>query len=308
MRPAVTIVAALLLFALLGACVWLYTPDKPRAALEAKYARPPSTFLTVAGIRLHLRDTGPRAAPAVVMLHGFGSSLDTWNAWADPLSVDHRVIRLDLPGFGLTGADPTGDYTDARTIAVLLALLDRLGVQRATLIGNSMGGRFAWEFAAAHPDRVSKLVLVSPDGFRSPGIEYGKKQDVPLMMRVLPYAMPMFMLRPSLQAAYADPSKMTEATLMRTYDMLLAPGVRRAVIARMEQVVLQDPRPLLAGITAPTLLLWGDKDAMIPIGNAQDYLAAIPDARLVTLPGIGHTPQEEAPAESLAPLRAFIGK
>jgi len=306
MRAAVIIVAALLLIVLIGACVWLYAPDKPRAALEAQYARPPSTFLEVAGIRLHLRDTGPRDAPALVMLHGFGSSLDTWDDWADQLSADHRVIRFDLPGFGLTGADPTGEYTDARTIAVLLALLDRLGVQRTALIGNSMGGRIAWAFAAAHPVRVSKLVLVSPDGFASPGIEYGKKQDVPLMVRALPYTLPMFMLRPNLAAAYADPSKMTEASLARTRDMMLAPGVRRAVIARMEQTVLQDPRPLLASITAPTLLLWGDKDTLIPISNAQDYLAAMPNARLVTLPGIGHLPQEEAPAKSLAPLRAFL--
>jgi pimeloyl-ACP methyl ester carboxylesterase len=296
----------LLLIVLLGGCLWLYSPDKARAELEAEYARPPSTFLEIAGIRLHLRDTGPRDAPALLMLHGFASSLDTWDDWANQLSADYRVIRLDLPGFGLTGADPSGDYTDARTIAVLLALLDRLGEQRATLIGNSMGGRVAWAFAAAHPDRVSKLVLVSPDGFANPGIEYDKKQDVPLMVRALPYTLPLFLLRPTLEAAYADPSKMTEVSLVRTRDMLLAPGVRRAVIARMEQTVLRDPRPLLARITAPTLVIWGDKDGMIPISNAQDYLAAMPNAKLVTLPGIGHLPQEEAPKESLAPLRAFL--
>jgi pimeloyl-ACP methyl ester carboxylesterase len=308
MRPALITIAALLLVALIGAGLWLYAPDKAQAALEAQYARPPSTFLEVAGIRLHVQDTGKRDAPVLVMLHGFGSSLDTWDDWAAPLSADHRVIRFDLPGFGLTGADPTGEYTDARTIAVLLALLDRLGVERATLIGNSMGGRIAWAFAAAHPDRVAKLVLVSPDGFASPGIEYGKKQDVPLMMRALPYTLPTFMLRANLAASYGDKSKMTEAALMRTRDMMLAPGVRRAVLARMQQSVLRDPRPLLAKITAPTLLLWGDKDAMIPISNAQDYLAAMPNARLVTLPGIGHVPQEEGPAESLAPLRAFVDR
>jgi pimeloyl-ACP methyl ester carboxylesterase len=306
MRTAVIAIIALLIVVLIGASVWLYAPDKPRAALEAQYARPPSTFLVVAGIRLHLRDTGPRNAPVLVMLHGFGSSLDTWNDWADRLSVDYRVIRFDLPGFGLTGADTTGEYTDTRTIEVLQAMLDQLGVRQATLIGNSMGGRIALAFAAAHSHYVSKLVLVSPDGFASPGIEYDKKQDVPLMVWALPYTLPMFMLRPSLEAAYAEPAKMTEASLLRTRDMLLAPGVRRAVIARMQQTVLRDPRPMLARITAPTLLLWGDKDALIPISNAQDYLAAMPNARLVTLPGIGHLPQEEAPTVSLVPLRAFL--
>ena len=199
------------------------------------------------------------------MLHGFGSSLDTWDDWADQLSADHRVIRCDLPGFGLTGADPTGEYTDARTIAVLLALLDRLGVQRATMIGNSMGGRIAWVFAVAHPDRVSKLVLVSPDGFASPGIEYDKRQQVPLMVRALPYTLPQSMLRANLAAAYADPSKMTEASLLRTRDMMLAPGGCGARSSRgWSSRWLPDPRPMLPRIVAPTLLLWGDKGRADP--------------------------------------------
>ena len=116
-----------------GALVWLYTPDKRWAALEAEYARPPSMFLDAAGVRLHVRDTGPRTAPAVILLHGFGASLQTWEDWARDLDRDHRVVRYDLPGFGLTGADPTGDYTDARGIAVLLALMDRLGLARASV-------------------------------------------------------------------------------------------------------------------------------------------------------------------------------
>ena len=158
---------------LVAGLAWLYTPDRPRAALVAEYAGPPSEFLDVLGATLHVRDTGPRDAPAVVLLHGFGSSLQTWDAWAADLERDHRVIRYDLPGFGLTGRDP-GGYTDERGIAVLLGLLDRLGVVRASIIGNSMGGRIAWRFAAAHPERMDKLVLISPDGFASPGAAYGK--------------------------------------------------------------------------------------------------------------------------------------
>ena len=165
----------------------------------------------------------------------------------------------------------------------------------------------AERYAIAHPDRVTKLVLVSPDGFASPGIEYGRTQNVPPLMRVLPYTLPASMLRGTLQAAYGDPSRMTAATLQRTRDMMLAPGVRQAVIARLGQTVLRDPRPLLRTIAAPTLLLWGTEDAMIPIANAQEYLAALPDAHLVTLPGIGHVPQEEAPGPSLAEVRAFLG-
>jgi pimeloyl-ACP methyl ester carboxylesterase len=308
MRRAVTIIAVLLGAVLLGAALWLYTPDKPRGVLEATYAGPPSAFVEVAGLRLHLRDSGPREAPAILMLHGFGSSLHTWEDWARLLEADHRVIRLDLPGFGLTGPDPTGDYSDARSVAVLRALLDRLGVARATLIGSSMGGRIAWAFAAAHPDRVAKLVLVAPDGFASPGVAYGRRQEVPALMHVLPYTLPRSMLRANLAAAYADPARMTEATVQRSYDLMLAPGVRRAIIARMGQVVLPEPVPLLRRITVPTLLLWGEQDRMIPIANAQDYLAALPDARLVALPGIGHVPMEEAPEATIAPLRDFLAR
>lgn len=305
MRLAVTLLAGL---AVILACVaaWLYTPDKSRAGLVATYAQPPSRFVDVAGGILHLRDTGPRGAPAIILLHGFGASLHTWDAWAELLSADYRVIRFDLPGFGLTGADPTGDYTDARAVAIILALLDQLGLGQAVLVGNSMGGRIAWTFAAAHPDRVSRLVLISPDGFASPGLTYGTPPDVPLIMRLLPYTLPLPMLRSSLEAAYGDPSRLTGQNLQTTRDMMLAPGVRAAVLDRMRQMVLQDPRPLLARITAPVLLLWGTLDAMIPISNAQDYLAALPHGTLVTLPGTGHVPQEETPAPSAAALRSFI--
>ena len=297
----------LLAVVVVAGIAWLYTPDKPRAALEAEYAQPPSEFVDVAGIRLHLRDTGPRAAPAVIFLHGFGASLQTWDEWARDLERDHRVIRYDLPGFGLTGADPTGDYTDARSIAVLLALMDRLGVARASIVGNSMGGRIAWMFAALHPERVVKLVLVSPDGFASPGRGYGEAPKTPLLMRALPYVLPSFMLRASLTPAYAHPGVVTDALFARYRDMMLAPGVRRAIVQRMGQQVLVDPAPLLHRIEAPTLLMWGEQDRMIPFANSADYLRDVPHATLAALPGVGHLPQEEAP-ETVGSLREFLDR
>jgi pimeloyl-ACP methyl ester carboxylesterase len=242
----------------------------------------------------------------VILLHGFGASLETWEPWAERLSTRYRVIRFDLPGFGLTGADPTGDYSDTRAMAVLAGLMDQLGVKRAALIGNSLGGRIAWTFAASHPDRVTSLVLVSPDGFASPGFDYGKAPKVPLVARALPYVLPTPMLRMNLAAAYGDPKMLSEEVLMRYRDMILAPGVRGAMLARMEQVRLADPAPILARVETPTLLLWGEKDGMIPIRNAADYLRDMPHATLVRLPGLGHTPFEEAPGASLAPVERFL--
>ncbi len=288
--------------------MWLYVPDLPREELLSKYGTRDDQDLSVAGLRLRLRDTGPKSAPAVILLHGFGSSLDTFEAWAGALSARYRVIRYDLPGFGLTGADPLDDYSDQRGMAILAALMDRLGLTRASLIGNSMGGRLAWQFAATHPERVEKLVLISPDGFASPGFDYGKPPTIPLVFRALPYVLPMAMVRANLAPAYGDQAKLTDALVTRYRDMMLAPGVRRAIIDRTAQTILEDPRPLLRTITAPTLLLWGDRDGMIPRTNADDYLRDIPLATLVTLPGLGHVPHEEAPEISLPPVEAFLAK
>ena len=283
--------------------LWLYAPDKRRAALEAAY---PGDYRTVDGVRLRLRDTGPRDGPAVILVHGFGSSLDTWEPWARALSTRYRVIRFDLPGFGLTGADPTGDYTDAREIKILVDLMDQLSVARASLIGNSLGGRIVWNFAALHPERVSRLVLVSPDGFASPGFAYGVAPKTPLMMRALPYVAPRGLLKANLAAAYANPNHLSDATLSRYRDMMLAPGVRPAILARMGQVILRDPAPTLARIQAPTLLLWGEQDHMIPIANSADYLKDLPHASLVRLPNLGHVPFEEDPVTSLLPVERFL--
>ena len=288
---------------LVVAAVWLYTPDRSRAGLVAQYAGPPSQFVEAAGAVLHVRDTG--RGPVVVLLHGFGSSLQTWDAWATDLERDHRVVRYDLPGYGLTGENAADDYSDAHGVAVLLALLDRLGIARASLVGNSMGGRIAWEFAAAHPERMDRLVLISPDGFASSDRPYDATPSVPLMLRALPYVLPGFLLRGSLQAAFADPAVLTEALYARYRDMMLAPGVRRAIVAQAGQVVLRDPMARLRSIEAPVLLLWGEADRMIPFGNSADYLAALPHATLARLPGVGHVPQEEAPA-TVSIVRAFL--
>jgi len=304
-----TVLAAVLLAAaacLVGAGIGLYTPDKSRIGLDAKYRVSPADYVTVAGLRLHVRDTGPKDAPLVIMLHGLGSSLLTWEPWAQTLSATYRVIRFDLPGFGLTGADPTGDYSDARSVQVVVALMDALGVPSASVIGNSLGGKIAWMLAAAHPERVNKLVLVSPDGFASPGFEYDKKPDLPAIAKLLPYILPTWMLRMNVAAAYGDPARLTADVVGRYRDMMLAPGVRRAMLVRVAQVRLEPPEPFLLRIEMPTLLLWGEKDALIPFSNAQDYLKVMRDCRLVSFPDLGHVPQEEAPARSLAPVAAFL--
>jgi len=297
-------VVALFLVGALG--VWLWTPDLDRAVLEAKYGQPPSRFVEAAGVRIHVRDTGKLDGPAVVLIHGFGSSLHTWDGWAKGLEATHRVVRYDLTGGALTGPDPTGDYTDARALVVLQALLDRLGIDRTSLVGNSIGGRLAWRFASQFPARVDKLVLVSPDGFASPGFEYGRTPEVPAVMGVMKIALPRKLLEMNLAPAYGDTSRLQEPVITRYHDLMRVPGVRAALLQRLEQTILEDPTDALRAVTAPTLLVWGERDQLIPVANAQDYLRVMRDARLVTFPGIGHVPQEEAAEATLPPVRDFL--
>lgn len=298
----------LIAVALLGLAFafWLWTPDKSRTELEARYLAAPSDMVEVDGTRLHVRDSGPRNAHAILMLHGMGAHLQTWDGWTAVLEKEFRVIRLDLPGSGLSPPDPHSDYSDARSVALLSALMDKLGVPTAAVVGNSMGGRIAWTFAAKHPERVSKLVLVSPDGFASPGFIYGKAAEAPMLMHAMKYVLPKFMLRDNLAIAYADSAKLSQMTLDRYFDLMLAPGARAALLQRMQTTVLQQPEPLLQRIACPVLLLWGEKDAMIPFANSADYLANLKNARLVPLPGLGHLPQEEDPAGSVVPIQAFL--
>jgi pimeloyl-ACP methyl ester carboxylesterase len=184
--------------------------------------------------------------------------------------------------------------------------MDKLGVARASLVGHSMGGKLAWQFAAANPARVDRLVLIAPDGFASAGFEYDKAPEIPLMLRALPYAMPRFLFRQTLTPAFGDPSKLTEPVAQRYFDMMRAPGVRAAIVVKTGQTILRDPRPLLRSIQAPVLLIWGDKDQMIPITNAADYLAALPHATLKAVQGVGHVVQEEAPVPGLEDIEAFV--
>ena len=286
--------------------LWLWTPDLPTEQLHKHYLSAPSDLRTVGPWQLHVRDTGPRAAPVVVMLHGFGASLHTWDVWAQGLSSTHRVIRIDLPGSGLSPPDPAHDYSDARRVQMLLRLLHDRGVDRASWVGHSMGGRMAWTMAARYPERVDRLVLVAPDGFSSAGFEYGQAIEVPASLGLMRHVLPKFVLRMNLQAAYAQPDSLSDALTDRYHDLLRAPGARQAMLERLKQTVLQEPEPLLRQIKAPTLLVWGEADAMIPFANARDYLQAIPGSRLVSWPGVGHVPQEEGSQTSLQVVADFL--
>ena len=304
---ALKIIALAFVAFILVAALYLWTPDKSKAELEKIYGSPKNAYVSALGVQLHYQDTGPsKNTIPILFLHGFGASLQTWDTWAQALSEDYRVHSVDLPGFGLTGEDPSGIYTDQRSVEVLEAFLKELKILKVVLVGNSMGGKFAWQFAARYPNQVSKLVLISPDGYASPGIEYGKKSEVPAIAELYRYFFSKDFLAMNLEPAYANPGTLNDALVNRYYDLMLAPGVRGAILARMQQTVLQDPVPSLASIQVPTLLIWGEKDAFIPISNSNDYLKVMPNAKRVSLPNIGHLPQEEQPSIGLQVLKEFL--
>ena len=302
------VVGGVVAAALIGAGIWAWTPDRSRSELEALYWDPSTRYIEVGGTSLRVRESGNSHGPAVILLHGFGSSLETWEPWAQSLGTRYRVLRFDFPGCGLSEPDRSGSYTDSRSLELIEELMDKIGLLDATLIGNSMGGRVAWRFAAAFPSRVHKLVLISPDGFASPGFEYGKPPHVPVALHLMKYFLPRVLVRNYLATAYADPSRLNDSIIDRYYDLLLAPGNRGAMIRRMQQNRLEEPRPILRQIRTPTLLLWGKMDRLIPFSNSADYVRAIPNARLVEFPVLGHIPHEEAPDESLKPVEQFLAQ
>ena len=289
-----------------AALLGLWTPDWDRAGLEKKYESPDTQFAVIQGQRVHFQDSGPKEAPVLLMLHGFGSSLQTWDAWADSLQKHYRVIRLDLPGFGLSGASPNNAYSEVDDVQFVGNFVTAMSIPEFSLIGHSMGGKIAWNVAAAYPSKVKQLILIAPDGYADPEDIGAKPYEIPRFMQVMKYSLPKFFVRKSLEPAFYDGKALTEDLLTRYHDFLRAPGVRQAIIDRANQTINTDPVARLKNITAPTLLLWGDSDRMIPPENAARYANVLTTSTTVVLPKQGHLLQEERPQEGLAKVLAFL--
>jgi pimeloyl-ACP methyl ester carboxylesterase len=293
-------------FLSMGLLYGLWAPDLALSELKLRYGFDAQQVVQVDGLNIHYKDTGPKDAPVVLLLHGFGSSLQTWDVWAAQLETQYRVIRLDLPGFGLTGPSPLHDYSEAGDLATLTHFVDKLGVASFSIIGHSMGGKMAWGLAAADPDRVKALVLMAPDGFPEVKDIGSKPYAMPSIMGVIKFSLPKFLVRKSIEPAFFDANALSDSLVDRYYDMLRAPGVRAAILERANQTIYTDPVPRLKKITAPTLLVWGEQDQMIPSSNAQSYANVLSTSKTVLLPNLGHLAQEEQPQIALAHVVEFL--
>jgi pimeloyl-ACP methyl ester carboxylesterase len=308
-KSLLLLLAAALFFAVAGV-VLTWAPDRPVDALKARWAPPPSQFIAVQGMQVHLRDEGPRDDPEpLVLLHGTSASLHTWEGWAAALRGQRRVIRFDLPGFALTGPQPQDDYSIDAYVRFVAALLDQLGVrQRVVLAGNSLGGQIAWSFAAAQPQRVARLVLVDAAGypFESASVPIGFRiARLPLLAPLMQHTLPRGLVERSVRSVYGDPAKVTPELVDLYYDMALREGNRRALGLRMGQRLAVQPERI-ATLRLPTLILWGGRDRLIPPDNARRFARDIAGSRLVLFDELGHVPQEEDPARTVAALQAFL--
>jgi pimeloyl-ACP methyl ester carboxylesterase len=292
-----------------GFVAWAWSPDIPVAELDARWAPPPSSFVALEGMQVHVRDEGPRGDPVpIVLVHGTSSSLQTWDGWARALRDQRRVIRFDLPGFGLTGPDPHDDYSMAHYVRFVGALLDQLQVQRFVIGGNSLGGEVAWATAHAFPQRVDRLILVDAAGYRfeSESVPLGFRiARIPWLAGLMPHLLPPGTIEKSLRDVYGDPSRVTPELVQLYTDMTLRAGNRRALGIRMAERDSGHERDI-RDLALPTLIIWGGRDRLIPPAYGRRFAADIAGAKLVVFDGLGHVPQEEDPVATVAAVRDFL--
>ncbi|MFZ5783117.1 MAG: alpha/beta hydrolase [Pseudomonadota bacterium] len=302
------LVALCLLGACAGAALWAYTPTLPADVLIARYTDDRSAFIEVGGVRAHVREQGNPQGIPVVLLHGSLGSLQVWDGWARELGDEARLIAVDLPGHGLTGAWPRDEYTIEAYADFVEVLVDTMDLDRFVLVGHSMGGAVAWTFAATRPDRVSQLILVDSAGFPSPDDQAPlalRIARLPLLGEISSYFRPEARVRRSLASAYADPAQATAERVRRHAELQRFPGNREATLQRARLQEPLDPTPLRR-LKVPTLILWGGRDPWVPVADAFRFQNGIKGAELEIFSELGHYPMEEDPKATAAAVAAFL--
>jgi pimeloyl-ACP methyl ester carboxylesterase len=289
-----------------GVALWVYR-DIPAEVLEAKYASPASRFMHVDGVRIHYRDEGE--GPAVVLVHANFGNLIGWDPWVAALEDSYRVIRLDMTSHGLTGPDPTGDYTTERTLEIFEKFIDALNLKNFSIGGTSMGGTIAIRYTYRHPERIDNLILLSPGSLEGKERKSGPRGEVPdsayVLKYIMPRALPAFMLR----SGFGDESKLTDELIDRWYEMWMREGNREAQLDRLQQYEAGDIEGIIRELRAPTLLLWGEANTTAKYEQAAEFQHLLENAEPLTFisyPGVGHMAVQEAGQETGRDVRAFL--
>jgi pimeloyl-ACP methyl ester carboxylesterase len=293
---------------LAGTASWAYSPSMPPELLISRYASADSKFIDVAGARVHVRDQGSRDGIPVLLIHGANGSLHVWEGWTRLLCDKARVISVDLPGHGLTGAWPRAEYTVEAYADFIELLAEVLKLDRFVLVGHSLGGAVAWHFAVTRPNRVSQLVLVDSAGYTPKDGELRwptRVARLPLVGDISIYFKPEIWVRKTLLQAYADPSQVTAERVTRAAELQRFPGNREANLQRVRTQPPLDTAPLKR-LKVPTLILWGGKDPWVPVADAVRFQHDIEGANLEIFESLGHDLMEEDPADSAAVVKDFL--
>jgi pimeloyl-ACP methyl ester carboxylesterase len=272
------------------------------------YENHASRYLTVDGLRIHYRDEG--SGPPLVLLHGVMASLHTWDGWVAELQRHYRVLRFDLPGFGFSDDLPGDLYTPEHGARLMELTMRALGLERFHLAGNSLGGFLAWNYAAAYPQRIEKLVLLSPIAFsqRLPGvIDLVSLPGVgELAKRVVPRAI----VHANVREVFGNPRAVSPELLARYTYFAQRKAGRRTMVKMFRTLKAYNDDPSitrhLASITAPTLLMWGSSDRWVPPSLLGEWRRHLPHAQIRLYPGLGHTPMEESPAITARDAHGFL--
>lgn len=291
-------------------CLFFGHRDKSLAELTPAYAPAPSAFVEINGMQVHYRDEGdPADTLPLVLIHGTAASLHTFEMWAAALKQKKRVVRMDLPAFGLTGPFPNRDYSMDHYLEFLEGFLNARGIRRCILGGNSLGGQIAWEFTLKKPEMVDKLLLIDAAGYplQSASVPIGFRiARTPYLSAVMTFITPRSMVQSSVENVYADKSKVSEDLVTRYFDLTLRAGNRQALVDRMNTVYDTTRVQRVKNIQQPTLVLWGAQDQLIPLRSAYRFHNDLPNDTLVILNNAGHVPMEESPTESLNAVLYFL--
>ena len=300
-----------LLVVLVGGYLSLRTPDTDPAAMRAKYGAPPSQFVDLGnGLKVHVRDEGPRDAQVIVLLHGSNDDLHTWDPWVFQLSPAYRVIRFDQIGHGLTGPEPHGDYSPKAFVDTVDQVTSKLGVQKFVLAGNSMGGANALHYALAHGDKLTALVLLDAGGgpqlSKTPGNIGFKIARMPVVNKLMLTITPRFLIEKSLHQSVYNQAVVTPATVDRFWELLRYPGNRQATMTRFSGGWFTFDKAQLAALKMPVLIMWGAHDSLIAPATAAWFGQVIPGSQVIVYPNSGHLPQQEVAGRSAADLSGWL--
>ena len=245
-----------------------YPSDISKESIEAKYLLESSDFIEIDGVNIHFAIDG--SGPDLLLLHANYANLIDWNPWVNLLKDHYRVIRIDIPGHGLTAADPSNDYSMQRTIFLLEGFLNAFEIQKLSIAGASLGGTIGLHYTRRNPEKVENLILVSP-GALNPRIR-GRNEPVklPKTFEIIAYFTPRLITESLLRGGFGDPENVTEELIDRWYDLLLREGQRDAQIARVNQYVSGDIDQVLSEVRAPALIMWGKKNNVVPVDLAYE--------------------------------------